>query len=117
MIGVEFIVYPVGQKLLRNGNIRKRGIPQHGIDVFDAFYPFAELFDILVAHVLHDDKRKSALAEILCELCLADRRVEIIRQIIQHIVVDSCSRHAEHRRYHKQQRDNEYRHAELYNSL
>ena len=67
------------------------------IDFFDLI---TECRHLLFRHILHDNQRKSALAEILKQLFLSDYRVDIAGQIIEHVVIDAGSDHTEHGRNH-----------------
>ena len=56
---------------------------------------------ILVRHILHDNEGKSALPKILHEFILPDDGIHILRQVIQHVIIDSGICNANHCRNHQ----------------
>ena len=63
---------------------------------------------ILVGHILKDQEREGTLIEVLQQFILTDDRVHVLRQIGQHVVVDTGGRHTEdrwHQQGHSQNQD------------
>ena len=65
------------------------------LDLFDLLN---QLCHVLVGHILHNDQGDGTLAEILEKLVLPLYRVHILRQIVQHVIIDTGGHHTEHRR-------------------
>ena len=62
-------------------------------------------------HILQDQEGEGPLAELLQQLVLTDNRLHIRREVIQHIVVDPSTRHAQRGGDHQQQCDYQNRYA------
>ncbi len=117
MVGIEFAVDLFRQQLHRNGNIRNAGIPEHGFYVIDLPDGIAQRGNVLRRHILYDHKRKSALVKIFQQLVLPAHRINIRGQIIEHIVIDACRRHAQRRWDYQQNGDDQDGNAVLYDRL
>ena len=109
MIGVERFVYLVGQKFLRDRDVGKAVIPQNGINLIDFLDLFLESCDVLIGHILHDNKRKRAFSELLHQDVLTFDGVHILGQIRQHIIVDTRVQYTEESRNHQNKRDDDDR--------
>ena len=72
---------------------------------------------VLSGHVLQNDQRKRALVEFRQQLVLADHRVHVLGQIIQHVVIDAGIYHAQHGRNQQHQRQNKNEHAVLHHRI
>ena len=82
--------------------------------MIDCFYFVAKRRNVLFGHILNDYQREGAFAEILEQLVLTDDRVDIGRQVVEHIIVDPCAEHSEYRRYHKNESKDQDRNAVFY---
>ena len=114
VVGVEFIVYFIGNQFFRNRNVRQSRIPYNGIDVIDFFYLVTKCRNVFVFHIFNDDERERAFAEVFFQFVLSDYRIHIGGKIVEHIIVYSRSYHSEHRRHHKQNGDYQNWYAVFY---
>ena len=64
-------------------------------------------------HALRNQQGKSALAEILQQDLLALHGFQVLRQIIQQVVFCFGGRHAENRRHHQRQAQDNHQHPML----
>ena len=62
-----------------------------------------QLSAILGGHILQDEEGEGPLVKAVQQLVLADDGVHVPGQIVEHIVVDPCGRHAKRRGDHQQQ--------------
>ena len=68
-----------------------------------------------IGHILQNQQGEGPLVEIRQQLVLAHHRVHVLRQIVQHVVVDPGSRHSHYRGDHQRQHGDENGNAELHN--
>ena len=73
-------------------------------NLFDLLY---QRRHILIGHILHDHEGEAAFSEFIQQLLLSLHGVHGLRQVIQHVIVDSGPDHADHGRDHQQQRDDQ----------
>jgi len=109
--GVEGVIELVGQKLHRDGRVHQGVVPQDRLHMLDGFELFLQGGNVLFRHILHDDEGECALAEVLQQCVLPDDGVHVVRQIIEHVVVDPGLQHAEHSRDHQKHREDQDRDA------
>ena len=102
MVGIEFRVDFIRQQLHGDGKVKQGVIPDHGIHMIDLLNFCLQGSYILVRHILHDNEGKSALPKILHEFILPDGGIHILRQVIQHVIIDSGICNANHCRNHQQ---------------
>ena len=113
VVGVEGVIHLFGQKFLRDRDIGERVVPQHAVDLLHLFDLRFQLGDVLIGHILEDDKRESALAELVEQDVLSLDGIHAVGQVGQHIVVDARVHHAEHGGDHQDEREDQDRDAQL----
>ena len=114
---VKLVIYLFRQDLQGHAQVGQAVIPDRRVHMLDRLNPFSQRRHILRGHILHHDQGESALAEIGKQFVLADDRIHVLGQIVQHIVVDAGIGHSQHGGNEKQQRDNQNKHAVFYNRL
>ena len=65
--------------------------------MIDFFYFFFQRGNVFFRHIFNHHERKRTFAEIIHQRILANNRIHLLREIIQHIVIDSGINHAENR--------------------
>ena len=113
VVGVEGLVDLVGQEFLRHGDIHHTVVPQNGVDLIDLPDLFLQGRNIFIGHILHDNKRKRAFAELVHQDILTFDGVHILGQVSQHIVVDTRVEHSKKRRNHQHKGNDHDRHPQL----
>ena len=99
---VEGIVKLFRQHFHRDGEIRYRIVPEHCIHMLHLLKLFLQHRHIPQGHILHDNQREGPLAKVVHQGVLPYDRIHILRQIIQHIIVNPCVLHPDGRRNQQQ---------------
>ena len=73
-----------------------------------------ELRNVLFRHILHNNEGERPFAEILHQLVLPDDGIHIVRQIVEHIIIDPRRCHAEYRWDHQHYREDQNGNAVFY---
>jgi len=71
--------------------------------------------NILVVHPLYDNKTESALPEFIHQNVLPLYRINISRQVGEHIIIDSRGLHSQKSGNHQQERQNQNRRSQFNN--
>ena len=108
---IESAVQLIRQQLHGDGQIGQRIVPQYGVHMIHGLDLFLQGRHVLLRHVLHNDEGESTLAEVVLQGVLPDDGVHVVRQVVEHIVVDARSQHAEGGGDHQRQGDDQYQHA------
>ena len=87
---VEVAAHCIRQDIKRDGRIENIHEVDDTVDMVHITDPVSHLSYIILLHVLDDDHRESAFAEFVHQQLLTLHGLKVIRQIIQHIVVDPC---------------------------
>ena len=101
---VERLVHLIRQKFPRNIDARHIIPPDHGLYMVHVRNLFLQLHDILIVHALDDIHGEGTGPKLILQDVLTLHRLNILRKIREHIVVDLRMRVADRCRYQKNQR-------------
>jgi len=96
------ILHLLRKRIDRNRKICDAVVPVHILDMINRQDFLFQGFDILIFHAVHDHHGNGPCPELILQDILSLHRLDIRRQICQHIVIDAGIRHAPDRR------ENEY---------
>ena len=82
------------------------------VDIFNLFFQLRHIF---LRHVLHYEEGKGSFSKFIQQDILADHSLHILREISQHIIIDSRVDHAQDRSQHQQDPDHKYHNTMFYN--
>ena len=108
---VEGVVDLIRQQLHGDGYVQQGVVPQHGLHMVHPLNLLLQGGHIPGGHILQNEEGERPLVELLQQLVLPDDSIHILRQIVQHVIVDPRPRHAHDRRDHEQQRGDQDRYA------
>ena len=79
VVGVEFLINAVRQKLHGQAQVGNAVVPHHAVHVLHRGDLLLQRRHVLRGHILHDHQRERALAEVAQQLVLADDGIHILR--------------------------------------
>ena len=101
MIRITRVSDLFGKHFLRNIFTEQRVTADHGINVIDFLQPLCQIPHLIVLHIFQDQEGEGAFMEILHQFILSDYRIHVLRQIRQHIIVDTGPGHSDYRWNHQ----------------